>query len=584
MRKFVLLFIFIESTFTGLNLNGQTRDNAGCDKNSLKVSFNGVAPSPWAIDGNINDWITLLGGPSGDPDFPFHPPVENAFNWALDRPGMWEVPGTHDVAPPSSEIQFLSFIHDDYNVFFYFRRLHNGSSPNTFYYFIDVSGDGWLNFGEPVFHAQFTNNTISSLKLSVYVPKLTSGYWAGHGNRMLPPPNIDPRFDWNPTNDSTYNQYTQGVAGYPIPGTLVELFNSNNIPRFTKLQRHEKFAAALTENGFGVELAIPWRYLRNWLSLKRSLNPGEIFFYKLSMKTGGGYYNPAQVVDNAGSCCGSLGKSGNVKFTNNGMTTAAIVPGFSYRSKFSYTNLTNALLSFDIERVHLNNIQLPPGETINARNITLTIYEDKNCNGIIDPGEPGIPHYTISNTVSNGGSISFTFYDGPTGPNTRYANATAPGYGRGCFIADINFPTPGITGANIVFNPSVLFKLPWEYCDGAGGKVINNVGVVGGDLGSPPPPTTKIDGVILDENYSSNKNQVYIYPNPAKSSTNVILPENAGGVDIILQDNYGRPIKRMKNFKLNRIQLDNLKPGIYMLNILFRKTRQQVTKKIVVLK
>jgi Secretion system C-terminal sorting domain len=77
--------------------------------------------------------------------------------------------------------------------------------------------------------------------------------------------------------------------------------------------------------------------------------------------------------------------------------------------------------------------------------------------------------------------------------------------------------------------------------------------------------------------------QVLIYPNPAKSFINVIIPEGNGIMDMALVDFSGRVLKTWKNNKAQTLQLNGLKTGIYSLQINNRENGEKASQKITVL-
>lgn len=129
MRSIALAFVF----FIAFSGKAQV-EQAFCDKNAPKLSFQGKAPSIWAIDGNTKDWQTILGPLTPGSNKPYNPPATSAFNWSADSGAYFN--DDMDNNQPDQDLTFLSFIHDDYNVYFYFRRKTNGNSVNTFYFFV----------------------------------------------------------------------------------------------------------------------------------------------------------------------------------------------------------------------------------------------------------------------------------------------------------------------------------------------------------------------------------------------------------------------------------------------------------------
>jgi len=150
MRKIILLPILLVSVYSG-RLCAQPQ-NTECNPGADKISFTGVAPSPWAIDGNVTDWETILGPGNGNSHTYYNPPATKGFNWALDGyhigPNSF---GDRDNPDPAYDMRYLSFIHDDYNVYFYMRRIKKSNGSASLFYFCDINADGYMNTGEPVF-------------------------------------------------------------------------------------------------------------------------------------------------------------------------------------------------------------------------------------------------------------------------------------------------------------------------------------------------------------------------------------------------------------------------------------------------
>lgn len=530
-----------------------------CGKDSLKKSFKGKAPWPWAIDGTTRDWETLLGPKTGDNYFPYYPPGTSDFNWAIDVLPFNDVDYDYP-EKPENDIRFTAFMHDDYNAYFYLRRTMNGDSTKTFLYFCDVNSDGYMNYGEPVFHASFSNNTISALTLSKYVPDTTKFYRKGKGNLM-----VGPEYESDSTcgnSPQPHFCYQAGqVSAFPMRGTLKTIFQSNAIPDSNKLTRNEIFAAAVTENGYGVELAIPWKYLKSWRKdshYYKPLNPGDIFFYRESLQPVAGQYIPDSVKDNAGSCCASVAKSGNVNVSKS-VSVEELIPDSLYRFRLSYTNTTNAAEAIQLESVLYNQNYLGgTGLTNSTSNIPSlrAIHPDYNCNGIVDSGEKAVPlHFTLKPTI------------------------IIPGNATSCINVDITSPfhhhPPEGT---FTFESSVLFNIHLEPCDAAGGKVINPVGTVKTKIGKKGIASQfSEDSIIIS---ALNKVDVSVYPNPNNGNFTVYLSSNEIN-SIIVYDVYGKIIKQLPETDSNRIEINNLKNGFYFLKVTF-KNGKSVTKKVIV--
>jgi hypothetical protein len=75
-----------------------------------------------------------------------------------------------------------------------------------------------------------------------------------------------------------------------------------------------------------------------------------------------------------------------------------------------------------------------------------------------------------------------------------------------------------------------------------------------------------------------------IYPNPSISGgkVNVVFAETEGTRDVSLIDLNGRTLMQWKSIRNNNLQIENLTPGFYNLQIIVRETGEQSIEKIVV--
>src|SRR5687767_5591030 len=156
MRKYfiIICFLAIISSQVGAQF---------CSPESDKVSFTGIAPAPWGIDGQVRDWQTLLGPFTGNNLNPYNPPARSAFNWSSERNDFPR--GDLDQPDPAHDLTFQAFTNDDYNVYFYFRKLNASNSPGSFMYFIDLNHDGIMALGEPVISAQYNGHHVGALTM-----------------------------------------------------------------------------------------------------------------------------------------------------------------------------------------------------------------------------------------------------------------------------------------------------------------------------------------------------------------------------------------------------------------------------------
>ncbi len=73
---------------------------------------------------------------------------------------------------------------------------------------------------------------------------------------------------------------------------------------------------------------------------------------------------------------------------------------------------------------------------------------------------------------------------------------------------------------------------------------------------------------------------IAVYPNPSRGTTNVAIPDGVGTVDISLNDFTGKSVQRWNGLNTRSLQLNNLKPGMYMLRISIRETGETITERI----
>ena len=68
---------------------------------------------------------------------PYYPPNSSGFNWSRDgkinREPNFAILPEYDSPTPDRDLIFDAFTNDDYNVYFYFRRLNNKNSKTHFF-------------------------------------------------------------------------------------------------------------------------------------------------------------------------------------------------------------------------------------------------------------------------------------------------------------------------------------------------------------------------------------------------------------------------------------------------------------------
>lgn len=75
---------------------------------------------------------------------------------------------------------------------------------------------------------------------------------------------------------------------------------------------------------------------------------------------------------------------------------------------------------------------------------------------------------------------------------------------------------------------------------------------------------------------------ISVYPNPSRGTVNVAIPESSSKMDVSLDDYTGKSIQRWSGISARNLQLNNLKPGVYMLRVNFRETGDSIIERIIV--
>ena len=529
-----------------------------CSPTDPKISFTGKAPAPWAIDGSVLDWQTILGAYTGDPAIPYIP-VEAGNNWSFD--GVVENTFV-DVDEPSAlnDILFFAHTYDAYNNYFYARRLTNTGDVNTLYYFIDVNVDGFMNAGEPVLKVQYNRKKVLQLSIGEYVVNTSVDYQEGAGNFMATPP---------PSSQQNL------VDGYSIQGKTKEVFTAADIPSKEALLPGEVFAAAITEDGFGIEIAVPWRYLRNWIDNSQVLESGDIFTYHIAFQNGAGPYAANRVVDNAGSCCGGVAMSNNARVSVSDQTFAKL-PSTSaelttYRFSFTFSNNTNVVEMVGLGNVFLNNFALLAGANPDYTSFTIKAFEDKNCNGIPEGDERNTP-YEFHNDFIPGQYVYFT--------SDVLTDELRPGNSI-CFVVDLTIPTGLFSSFNVSFAPDVELILSTINClentvlDG--GKPINPAffAIDEGFFTSRRSTDASVGEIALKQD------AVRIFPNPAKGFLNIVVPD-AQQRNMRLLDYTGRIVQQWTTNQTQQVSISNVTRGIYFLQVTKTGNRNIEVQKIII--
>jgi hypothetical protein len=488
--------------------------------NCSPLKFSGAAPSPWAIDGQIADWETILGAVNAsDPIFPFGP--------SIGQNGSYDTYGLNDPDNPElqSDLRVLSTIHDDYNVFFYFRRLNNINSPNKAFYFLDINIDGYVNTGEPVIAIYFNGQRVHKLAICRYIAS-------------------------NPLGDPDNGNAPVGtciIDGTTMPGTIEELFKSNN----AELLPNEIFAAEVTEDGYGVELALPWRFISQY----------KLFAYHLALQKGAGTYNPNATADDASGCdIGRLDIVGGPDVEVQNINIVTVTPGLSFRIDITFANLTPAILKvFTTDLVVFKNIVQRDGLPIDETQFSVIIN--------------GSPYNYFDGTFAN--------------QPIRYSSVSTPGAGQfylqpfetKTISISIGLPpNHSVLSTEIELNPKTRFFLE-DDCSpntGGGGKPTNPIGFTVGD-----ETATKNHNNISLQREVDRSEKVTLYPNPSKGSATLLLPAGEKWFDIYMSDYMGRVIRAWNHVNPGNLKFEVPNKGFYILKIRTASGKQTIKKLIV---
>lgn len=536
MKRFITFGIICSFLFNISSLEAQCFD----DK---EIKFTGIAPSPWAIDGSVVDWQTILGSFTGDNSNPYKPLAGSGFNWAMDNKF-----GDLDHPDPTSDIIFTSFIHDDYNVYFYLRRLSSSNSPNSIYYFCDINSDGFMGAGEPVVGVKFNSQNVIDLTVYRYIPNETEDFVSGKGNWMI-------------SSSSTPNFV---VDGYTMKGNIEKVFSEHNVPSSVVLSSHEIFKAETTENGYGIELSIPWKFLRNWNTLSKPLTPAYIFSYHTSMQKGVAPYQPGSIDDNAGNCCGFLSLSGSATYQVKNKSIVQNSDGLSYKLSFTVKNETNVSETIKINQVALRNILLNDGLTFNPADISIKVngvtmeYSSGDFNA--QPIVFGTPFLLgIQVTAQPFDSANFT------------VDISLPAnHSISSLIADVNISSSRFSG---------FLSVTYCFDETGGGKTINPVGFT---IETEESAITNRNKNVAEPINKDHSFDLHVYPNPNRGSATVTLPAGGGTFSIDIEDISGKTVQKWNGVRSGSFQLQNLNRGFYLLKVISGDTGKQIAKKIIV--
>ncbi|HVG41937.1 MAG TPA: T9SS type A sorting domain-containing protein [Chitinophagaceae bacterium] len=544
MKKYAGLLIAL--IVINCNVKAQSSE-AACSSTSTEIHFTGAAPFPWAIDGKTTDWETIIGKVKGN-----KPQSLNENNWFLDGN-----PTDLDNPPKDRDIELAAYTYDSYNTYLYLQFAQKPKSNTGIFYFIDVNVDGYMNAGEPVISVCFDKKGIANLNLLQFEPNETLDYEAGFGNFLMAPAG------------QLGTIFPFMADGYTVKGSTVSVTKERSA-----LKKGELFTATVTGNGQGIEMAIPWSLLKNWITNQPALNDQSVFLYNIAVQAECGPYDSKNVVDNWGQSNEvglNIGRVGSPKACLQKKSVQTLVSGYTYRFKIELNNPTNADEDISIKNIVFNNIKGKNGTVINERDFIVTVYTDVNCDGSIEKESP-------YNFVYGGGSIAQQ-------PIIYRSEGTAAPYlttkpaSTACFIIDVILPPKtDVSSAEINIVPGV--KMPVAAIGigmstlDDGGKPITPIGFTFDEFNLVQTQKSKAIGEVeINESLTA-------FPNPGKGSLSIILPYSSGST-LRLVNSEGKIIKSWDKVTEQRINVSGLKKGFYILQV-FGKGGFQAAKKIIV--
>jgi hypothetical protein len=458
------------------------------------VKFTGAAPAPWSINGQVNDWTSVFGAFTGNPANPYLSTNINNF--------FRETQPEKDITQPNSDLRFMGYTYDDHNLYIYMRRMSNGGQPIAYYFFADVNFDGYMNTGEPVIGGRWAGS--SPVEIAGYVPNTTIDYVAGKGNPLA--------------NITTMGYF---VNGYTMKGTATRLFTSNQVPSSSALLPGEVFDAKVTEDGFGIEMSIPWRFLKNWVSGSAPLEAGDLFAYHASTQNGpvnaNTTYNPARVADNMGSCCESIPYI-EIPALSVADYSSIVISPLTRRFMITLSNPKNITEVLAINSVNFSNLQLNGALPLTMSDITVTVNGTSFLHDFISDGFSGM----------GAGGIS------------------VPAGGTAVFNVDVTYPANGVVLGAIT---TIIPALP--LFDGL--PILCRPVELGGGPGKPPiifDNTTEARTpftAISPESHTTIK----VFPNPSNGLVTVMIPPTSKGGSLRVEDLNGRLVRESRGLYIS---------------------------------
>jgi hypothetical protein len=213
------------------------------------------------------------------------------------------------------------------------------------------------------------------------------------------------------------------------------------------------------------------------------------------------------------------------------------------------------------------------GAIVNG-SVTYTLYLDLNNNNQQDGNENSfvcsqatLPvTLTNFNAVGRSGKVALTWETATEVNNDGFTVERKVGNGVYQKIGFVDSKAPGGTGEN--------FSYSFDDFD-AQAKGVTYYRLAQADLDGKIT-YSEIRAVRL----GNGAILISVYPNPSRGTTNVVLPDGVGTVDVTVDDFTGKSVQRLTGINSKNFQVNNLKPGIYMIRVNIRSTGETITERI----
>ena len=217
---------------------------------------------------------------------------------------------------------------------------------------------------------------------------------------------------------------------------------------------------------------------------------------------------------------------------------------------------------------------LPPANNTSAYQVQF--YIDVNENDQFDPGEPQssctqgtLPVTLVNfNVAQRSSKVNLTWETLFELNNDGFEIERRVGSGAYQKIAFVDSKAPGGNGDAFSYSFEDVTNLP----KGVTYYRLRQVDLDGRATYSEIKAVRTGNGTII----------LSVYPNPSRGTTNVALPSGVGTYDVSVDDFTGKSVQRFSGLTSSNLQLNNLKPGMYMLRVSIRATGETITERIAV--